>query len=896
MVPEQKYLPATDGKTRPTHYILYKHRIIPVTAEVKNGVLVQAQTGLPIPEPSELLIEPEDTPYTLSKKLSDYAGEVNIRLKSYREAELALRAKYKRLFSDIDRKDQPEAHAQLRAKYEEEHAAIPALEEKPRFIHVHKKPKLLYEVLSDPLPVLTHDEMRLLFKDDSIKFLTRQAEMQTIMDLMELSPKSIHRNAEAKRYIHNLLAYYVQEGDLPAFTATLSGNKSKIIYNMHEHYLWHADSTDPFINAIITQAPSHYNVQNSALLRSLRDRAYRYNDLTLLDRLDPERVTFDNPYNVFYVAIDHLDFALRNNDKKLLDKPGFLDDALNIIQSAENKDSLPRALINKHNAALTDLLDPDRAHLQRHFNYDKEQWVRDTEQWIKSYSTGEVYRYTARSEPYNAQAVLKYATATNDAKLLTLIDPKGELINSVAGVSIPSTLWSEKESLRREAAVTKESPPKKEKYYTDITTPLVIEKPDVPTDYVAHPGFSMKVYNAVYKSIATAYAIEGAENPQEATYKLALLFDTTDIALNFLRQRVMEKEGSKQPVHDAMLISVPEGTQWHPKAWGELIIAQGSEVLNYLALAPEIEAKIEKRNAQARRQDGESAYQFSIEKLKLKQLSGFAMEIEYPNSELDPEWAYTCQKMNPKVSRWGYEAGLTARQNIAKEDHIPDIGIIDGSKLGFPEYYMAKVPKSDTRLLVMGVLVDCCNHVDGATADMALAAVTDPDGGCYALFKKSGSTTDIQNDRIMGKVSVFRGNTQRSADNRPYTDLVFNSWERVSALANVNRSDGKNIGEVFLAEAAESAIQSATKTKGMESIGQVNLGRNRDGFRSFKRIVNPVQSRSSATASEDANVQYEIASNKAIQRQRVATPTSGWVGSVRPNNSPFSNSGSLSIS
>jgi hypothetical protein len=857
-----------NGKDRPTHYIIYKHRIIPVAAEVKNGVLVQGQTGLPIPEPSGLPITPEDTPYTLAEKMAAHTQDVHRPLQAYRDADAALRSKYKRRFSDIDRETQPDEHAKLKTGYATEHAAIPAPGEKPRVIPAPKKTKPLYEILSDPLPVLTREEMQLLSTEQSISFLTKQQEFQIIRDLMELRPKAMSRNQDAERYINNQLAYYVQEGDVASFTKMLSGNSGRIIYDMAPNYLWVADGMSPFVDAIVTCAPAlGRNMENSVLLRQLGQWAFNRNDVALIDRLDPKRESFDNR-GTFHIAMSNLDFALRNNDRALLDKPGFQEDVMKIIRAPENQSLLAEALTYKRNIRMTEMFDPDRTHLQRYFDSDKRSWV-------SRCSRPEAEEQHGRR--HASEMVLEYAIVMDDQKLLALIDPERELVGGSAGARI-------REKLAPKVSKAGAQEPR-EKYYKDIGIPHAIEVPQA-AHHTEHPGFSRQVYEAVYKPIATAYVIEGADNAQEAACKLALLFETPDTALEFLRRRVEEKKKSKQPVHDALMISVPAGNEWHPKAWGKLLMAQGSGALDYLSLAPEIEKQIEISNNQLQGQR-----QFSVEKLKVKELERLSAEIEYPDSELDPEWTSTCQKMKPHVSRNGYLRGLDARKNIAKEDHIPDIGIIDGAAFGFPGYYMAKVPKNDPRLLVMGMLVDCCNHVDGETADMAVAAVTDPDGGCYALFKKSGNAPDMKNDRIMGKVSVFRGDMRRSTDARPYTDLVFNSWERVHVLTGVNDTSGKNIGEVFLAKAADAAIESAGKTKGMELIGNVNLGRNRDEFRSFARVNDPVRPRSAATASIDASTQYRVASSKLIQAQRVVSPGSPWA-SVAPAQGSYGYTGS----
>lgn len=375
------------------------------------------------------------------------------------------------------------------------------------------------------------------------------------------------------------------------------------------------------------------------------------------------------------------------------------------------------------------------------------------------------------------------------------------------------------------------------------------------TDSIAnpHPDLNIALFEELLRITKVASNLENDNDSVANAYKLALLFGDYNESIKWLENRANPKKvQNAHPVHDALLFSLPIINKWTPASWKKLLLKNGNAVLDYIPIAPEIEAKYFEIGGQA-------ATGLLFEKLKITDLKALAMKVHYKEEHENPEFAAFCVEIKPRVTQQGFQLGIEALKQvkddnqIVKKDKIPDIGIIDGLEIGHEGYYMRKLSKSNmTDLMIaltVGRFVHCCNHLDGATRDMAVAQVTSKYGGVYALFKKNNGEIDYSSLPI-AKTTVWR--TEKEGK---FSNLTFNSWEFRDKDHEI-----RDLSKDFVLEAAKRAIVSA------QNIEKVRLG----GKYSFGFSVDtPGKPRDPKTASYDSTIQYLVFSADMLEQSDV---------------------------
>jgi len=354
-----------------------------------------------------------------------------------------------------------------------------------------------------------------------------------------------------------------------------------------------------------------------------------------------------------------------------------------------------------------------------------------------------------------------------------------------------------------------------------------------------HPNFHENVFLAILPVTLAACKVEGNTGAVEHAYKLAVLFSESGAALKYLKKWTDPKRinNSHQPVHDALLFTLPQTNEkYDSTAWSKLATEQGPVALEYFGNAEEIEHALAKLNKIATESNHPT---IDLAHARPKDLQKAASMLEYRRSGEHPEWANLCASFG--VSQHVFEKGLSILKHVKTEDKTPDIGIINGADIGKPGYYMRKLAPADPKALLIGKMVQCCNHIDdGHTEDMAIAQVASPDAACYVMFKEEQKgKQDAELDKPIAKVTGWMSTRN---------NLVFNSWERLS-------DDYTHLCEPFLSEAARRVFVNDP------AIGRVLLGKNRDEIESFTAVADPETARSPDTSSSDSDAQYLIAAH-----------------------------------
>lgn len=386
------------------------------------------------------------------------------------------------------------------------------------------------------------------------------------------------------------------------------------------------------------------------------------------------------------------------------------------------------------------------------------------------------------------------------------------------------------------------------------TTSAVINKNKLPNETITtiknpHSNLDGDVYEKLIPIMRMADEMEKTHDMESNAYKLALLFPDPNVAAKWLGKRINKNfVDSHQPIHDAMLFTVPSSNDWTPKDWNTLINRLGDSVLDYLPLAPKLEKAYKDMGGKE-----ETGLEFS--RLNLNDLISLSSKVSYIGADANRNFAAFCNSIKPKVTQEGFDKGIGSLQYLKMhpeafdDDRIPEIGIIDGNDFNHPDYYMRKLSKAsefDAMVsLTIGRFVHCCNHLDGATSKMAIAQTTSKNGGVYALYKKENGKINWKSLPV-AKTTVWRGSDS----------ITFNSWEYPDGNAGYG-----SMGKQFLAEAAARAI--ATD----ETINEVTLG-GRVGF--GYSAVTPKKPLEENTRSCDSSSQRLVSARGDFKKAQLA--------------------------
>lgn len=374
-------------------------------------------------------------------------------------------------------------------------------------------------------------------------------------------------------------------------------------------------------------------------------------------------------------------------------------------------------------------------------------------------------------------------------------------------------------------------------------------------------GFNREVYDALLPLLETGEMIEGTFDvaPLNA-YKLSVLFDNPRKACKFLDAHAPRE--SAQSIHDLMLFELPSEPAWDIEAWSNRMMAHGPTACRLLPLVPAIEKALYRQASEeagipfdrwtaSRKQ--QNKVRDSIRNLDMDTMLEIAAAYAYEHSDKDPELARFCISVGAEEARFDEtlrilepfrprpdengridEAAIEAAAERSKKN-IPEIHI-DGAEIGVPGYRLDTVEASHPWNLWIGMLVNCCNYLGGATGHMAVAQTESPDARLLVITDRKGDP-------------VAKMTTWISEDD----NIVFNSWERLGA-------EYDRLCEPFALKAGLMLLQSEE----CQNADRVTLGTNR-GNANFRRINDPETPKSPELGSADANEQYEVVTRERMK-------------------------------
>jgi hypothetical protein len=282
--------------------------------------------------------------------------------------------------------------------------------------------------------------------------------------------------------------------------------------------------------------------------------------------------------------------------------------------------------------------------------------------------------------------------------------------------------------------------------------------------------FNQELYEDLLPLLKMVQDKEGNHAAEDNAKKLAWTFPTFHKADSFVRRHA---QPGRQPLHDLCLFQPPVWSQ-DRDIWSNLAVRYGQAVTKYFGLAGKIEEYIARLNEKRVRIDrdilGKPEKEIGNRELDLwrftpAMIRAVACKVGYDRALENKKAADFCLNLGVSERHFNETLDLLAEfEKAAKKvkDKTPFIDI-DGKKLGLDGYRMTKVPKGDIRNLWIGKMVNCCNHLEDAGRDMALAQFARPRNALYVITDRRG--------RPVAKLSGWlsdKGN------------LVFNAWERLS--------------------------------------------------------------------------------------------------------------------
>lgn len=302
--------------------------------------------------------------------------------------------------------------------------------------------------------------------------------------------------------------------------------------------------------------------------------------------------------------------------------------------------------------------------------------------------------------------------------------------------------------------------------------------------------FKPKLYDEILPYIKMASDLEKNREASVFAYKLAVLFSNSVEVDRYLTAYATQwgKE-SKNVVHDACLLNFPNNGIWSPEKWKSLILKFGPEASKFLPRAVEIEKLI-----------GDKPFPTTV-----KDLHALARLMHYKRAAENPDFAALASSHG--LSQKGFNRGLDILAQSGKTtDLMPDI-MIDGEKLGHPDYYMQRLAPNDPTGFVLGIITKCCQHLDDQGADCSIYGMTSPYSGFYVWKKKTqGAITD--KDAIVAQSWAWIG-----SDNA----IVFDSFERTKSIH-------AGLALPFLQQYAHEVVGKHTLGNENETVIAVNLG------------------------------------------------------------------------
>jgi hypothetical protein len=207
-------------------------------------------------------------------------------------------------------------------------------------------------------------------------------------------------------------------------------------------------------------------------------------------------------------------------------------------------------------------------------------------------------------------------------------------------------------------------------------------------------------------------------------YNLTCLFGTEDRVARFAaKHKGVEAAPSSSPLSDKALamaynsaaqFEVPQQPGWAISSWGDACLKHGIKMAKFVKHAKEGDVV-------------PVSIAGAVEKYAT---------LMYPGADQHPETAKVCTRLGLDEETFHAVVEASKAVDAAKSGVNVPLVEVDGARFGLPGYVWHAAKTGDPRVLLAGVLVNCCQHIAGAAAEAALHSATSPNGRCYFLEKE----------------------------------------------------------------------------------------------------------------------------------------------------------------
>jgi hypothetical protein len=340
-----------------------------------------------------------------------------------------------------------------------------------------------------------------------------------------------------------------------------------------------------------------------------------------------------------------------------------------------------------------------------------------------------------------------------------------------------------------------------------------------------------------------------ADDLSKIAFNISNLTEDFEEAKDFIQARMLwRKANTKKPFHDAFHdFSCPDSIIWDKKTWLNRLKQQmlkdswtneyddKNDLSKVTNAVPSLSAHLKKEAQQIGRSHPRD---FSL--LSSDALFEMAKDLPYTRAQEDPELNEAVKELPVRIPENDFNKALDVRKKlfdnyneISAQDQIPSLDLAYADSTG--SFYLKKLERKDPRSLLIGAYTGSCNHIAGATSEMAIAQTHSPNAGVYVVYKKADPESSIR-DEIVAKVTVWKS---------VQGNYVLNSWEQKNSYRN-----NEKLTNYFIIELAKKLLETTDAKK-------IAIGHNYGSLK-LEKIDETQKPIDPKTKSKDSNVQYLV--------------------------------------
>ncbi|NGX42963.1 MAG: hypothetical protein K940chlam7_01253 [Chlamydiae bacterium] len=198
-------------------------------------------------------------------------------------------------------------------------------------------------------------------------------------------------------------------------------------------------------------------------------------------------------------------------------------------------------------------------------------------------------------------------------------------------------------------------------------------------------------------------------------YKLLILFETAEKAIQYIEKFRNNENYINHPVHNLTLFDLPSPSdKWTPGHWAKLAMEYASEVTQYIQLAPQIEEILEGPPS------------------SLEDVKEAAKKVRYKRSHENPSASRLFHRYRIHENIFNRVLDKHAPKS---SERIPDISL-NGDKFDAAGFYMQKLSRDDYAGYILGAMTACCQSVGSAGEPCAWYGMQSLNAGFYVIYKR----------------------------------------------------------------------------------------------------------------------------------------------------------------